>query len=306
MKKLYIDVAVEELSRDNPPEPIPEARVAAFETAFTSVHSALGAQALGWYRFRSARIRAGGATGSRWRSTGGRRAEPTPIRNCPRRSTTIPPILAQLALRPEDYRRTPRAYPNSSLLIGHDTESYVDTQTGLAKTVEGYVRALARAVAVRRGRGARPQMAGALVAAARRADRHRRRRAFRPGRRAHLRRAAGALRQLIEEDRSAAGAEALGWRAYRAKDYSGAERWLRAAIDWRPAEVKLGLDLARAYADTLRALKRYDEALSFVEATSARAPGLGGFAVDIGLDSLGALDPHSARRRSGCAASPST
>ena len=121
MKKLYIDIAVEELSRDNPPEPIPETRVAAFETVFASVHSALGAQALGWYRYSRARERAGGALV---------RARARLVAAAPRRrrsrSYAAPvddyqPILAQLALRPEDYRRTPRAYPNSSLLIGHDT-----------------------------------------------------------------------------------------------------------------------------------------------------------------------------------------
>jgi len=292
MKKLYIDVAVEELSRDNPPEPIPEARVAAFETAFTSVHSALGAQALGWYRFARREYE----PAARWFALAldwwpPRRADADQKLSAPVDDYSA--ILAQLALRPEDYRRTPRAYPNSSLLIGHDTESYVDTQTGLAKTVEGYVRALAalsrfdeaEALGLKWLERWSPLRAVLIDIAAAELSA--------PGAERITAERQARFVKLIEEDRSAVGAEALGWRAYRAKDYSGAEHWLRAAIDWRPAEVKLGLDLARAYADTLRALKRYDEALSFVEATSARAPGLGGFAVDIGLDSLGALDPHS-------------
>ena len=84
-----------------------------------------------------------------WRSIGGRRAAPTPIQKLAAPVDDYQPILAQLALRPEDYRRTPRAYPNSSLLIGHDAESYVNTEVGLAKTVEGYVRTLVALVALR-------------------------------------------------------------------------------------------------------------------------------------------------------------
>ena len=35
---------------------------------------------------------------------------------------------------------------------------------------------------------------------------------------------------------------ALGWRAYKARDYAGAARWLKAAIDWLPADGKLSFD----------------------------------------------------------------
>ena len=50
MKSLYIDVAVEALSRDNPPEPIAEERLKALIAVVEPARSALGAQALGWYR----------------------------------------------------------------------------------------------------------------------------------------------------------------------------------------------------------------------------------------------------------------
>ena len=141
MKKLYIDIAVEELSRDNPPEPMPPARIAQFEATITPIKSALGAQALGWYRYS----RGESQQAAKWFA---RALDwwPHP-KNDDDQKLSAPvedyrPILAKLALRPEDYRRTPRAYPNSSLLIGKDAESYVDTTIGLAKTVEGYVLSL--------------------------------------------------------------------------------------------------------------------------------------------------------------------
>ncbi len=139
MKKLYIDVAVEEMSGDNPPEPIPEPRVAAFEAAISSVHSALGAQSLGWYRFARGEYEPAALWFKNaldwWPTLDAYQKLAVPVDD-------YQAILARLALKPEDYRRTPRAYPNSSLQIGHDAESYVNTEVGLAKTVEGYVRTL--------------------------------------------------------------------------------------------------------------------------------------------------------------------
>ena len=51
MKKLYVDIGVEELSRDNPPEPMEEARIARYVGVIAPMQSALGAQALAWYRY---------------------------------------------------------------------------------------------------------------------------------------------------------------------------------------------------------------------------------------------------------------
>jgi hypothetical protein len=290
MKKLYIDNAVEELSRDNPPEPIPEARVATFEGVFLSVRSPLGAQALGWYRFARGEYE----PAAHWFENA--LAWWPPLGPDANQKLAAPvddyhALLAHLALRPEDYRRTPRAYPNASLLIGRATDNYVRTALGLAKTVEGYVRTLialsrydqAEALGLRwldrwpPLRGVLIELAQAELAAGRdiageRLDR---------------------FSRLIEDARSPAGAQALGWRAYKARDYAGAARWLKAAIDWRPADGGLSLDVARAYADSLGKLKRYDEALKFLAAWRGRLPDLEATAAAVGLDSLSALDPKS-------------
>ncbi len=290
MKKLYIDIAVEELSRDNPPEPIPEDRTAAFEAAFASVHSALGAQALGWYRF----ARGENEPAAQWFQNA--LDWWPPLAGDVNQKLAAPvddyhALLAHLALRPEDYRRTPRAYPNSSLQIGRDTESYVKTEIGLAKTVEGYVRALS----------ALSRYDEAETLGFRWLDR------WPPLRQVLIDMGAAELSgpadlsadrlarfvKLIEDARSAPGAQALGWRAYKAQDYAGAAHWMKAAIDWRPANAKLGLDVARAYAYSLSNLKQYDQALAFVAAWRDRMPALQSVSVDVSLASLNGLDPNS-------------
>ena len=291
MKKLYIDTVVQELSRDNPPEPIAETRIAAFEAVFGSVRSVVGAQALGWYRYSRREYEPAAhefeAALDWWPP---RRADAVPKYTAP--VDDYQPILAHLALRPEDYRRTPRAYPNASLQIGRAEESFVDSDNGLAKTVEGYVRTLialsrfdqAEALGFRwldrwpPLRGVMIELAVAELSAGQ------------PIADERLAR----FSQLIESARSTAGAQALGWRAYKVRDYAGAARWLKAAIDWLPADGKLSFDVARAYADSLRNLKRYDEALAFVAAWRDRMPDLEAVAVAVGLDSLAALDPDSA------------
>src|SRR5262249_5312747 len=102
-----------------------------------------GAQALGWYRF----ARGENEQAAKWF----RNALdwwPHPKDDPSQKAAGAPEeeyhaILAKLALRIEDYRRTPRAYPNSSMTVGKETQSFVDTADGLAKTVEGYVLTLA-------------------------------------------------------------------------------------------------------------------------------------------------------------------
>jgi len=290
MKKLYIDIAVEELSRDNPPEPMPEERVAAFEATFASVHSALGAQALGWYRFARGEYDPAAQEFKNaldwW----------PPLNGDARQKLAVPvddyhALLAHLALRPEDYRRTPRAYPNTSLQVGRDAESYVKTEAGLAKTVEGYVRALSAL--------SRYDEAEAL--GFRWLDR------WPPLRQVLIDMAAAELSgpadlsadrlsrfvKLIEDARSAPGAQALGWRDYKAKDYAGAAHWMKAAIDWRPANGQLSLDVARAYAYSLGNLKQYDAALAFLAAWRDRIPDLQSVSVDVSVASLIGLDPAS-------------
>jgi Tfp pilus assembly protein PilF len=292
MKKLYIDIAVEELSRDYPPEPLAEERVAAFAATFASIRSPLGAQALGWYRYARGEYE----PAARWfeqaldwwpqRKPDAEQKLAVPVEDYQAR-------LARLALRPEDYRRTPRAFPNSSLLIGHDTESYVDTEEGLAKTVEGFVRTLA---ALSRFEAAEtlgfkwlerwPPMRQLLI------DMAATELSGAAGRQISAERLSRFAR-LIEAGRSPIGAEALAWKAYDAKDYAEAARWFRSTFDWRAQDANPSLEVARAYADCLRNLKQYDEATKFVATWRERLPDLGALALSIDLDSLGALDPAS-------------
>ena len=97
---------------------------------------------------------------------------------------------------------------------------------------------------------------------------------------------------MIEDGRSPVGAEALAWKAYKAKDFASAARWFRSDMDWRGRE-NPSLDVARAYADSLRNQKQYDAALKFVAAWRDRVPGLDAMALDISLDSVAELDPTS-------------
>jgi tetratricopeptide (TPR) repeat protein len=289
MKKLFIDVAVEALSRDNPPEPLAETRIAGFETVFTANQSALGAQALGWYRF----ARGENEASARWFRLAldwwpARRPDADQKLTAP--ADDYHALLAHLALRIEDYRRTPHAYPNSSLLIGHDTQSYVDSDLGLAKTTEGYVRALAAlgryADAEELGfawadrwsplRGVMIDMASAALSGAGVSDDR-----------------VARYQKLIEDARSPAGAQAFGWRAYKVKDYEGATRWFKLSIDWRPTDAPMSLDIARAYADSLSQLKQYDAALAFVAQWRDKMPDLAAAGLDIGAARLATLDPAS-------------
>ena len=292
MKKLYIDIAVEELSRDNPPEPMPQARIAQFEATIAPIRSALGAQALGWYRYSRGESRQGADWFARaldwWphpRDDGSQKLS-APVED-------YQPILARLALRPEDYRRTPRAYPNSSLLIGKDAESYVETTLGLAKTVEGYVLSLsalnrwseAEALAWQwRDRWPRLRelfieiaiaemnAAGATPVSADLVDR---------------------LTSLVEADRSAAGAQALAWRGFAAHDYEAASRWFASALDWAKPDEPGNLDVIRAYATSLRESHKPEEALRVLGAWRDRLPALLPLYVEVELDSFRAYDPAS-------------
>ena len=51
LRELYKNVVIEEMTRENPPPPIPEPRVTNFVNVITPDKSWQGAQALGWYRF---------------------------------------------------------------------------------------------------------------------------------------------------------------------------------------------------------------------------------------------------------------
>ena len=272
MKKLYVDVLVEELSRDNPPEPVDEGRIASFVGVIEPVKSPLGAQALGWYRLERGEYKAAAAWFEKavawWPKLeeGKTKRLSAPVED-------YEPILAKLALMHPDYRKTPRAYPNSSSLIGKSRELYVETLEGREKTWEGYALTL--------------RMLGRVDEAEKIAFEHRG--ASKGLRRLYLEIAISALarddgapladerlqryRDAIVEDRFAPGAEALGWRGYRHPDFAAAAQWFQTSLDWlaRDADAKPDIKVIEALVVSLRELKRLDAAL----AVAAQFRGLG-------------------------------
>ena len=174
MKKLYIDVMVEELSRDNPPEPVDEARLKDFVATIEPIQSPLGAQALGWYRYERHEY----DDAARWF----KHAVdwwPQQRRDLSKRLSApvddYEPILAKLALTHEDYRRTPRAYPNSSALIGKAKRGLCQHPGGVCKDA-GRLRAdAARARPPGGGGSDRLGVARSLAFAQNVVRRHRRR-----------------------------------------------------------------------------------------------------------------------------------
>ena len=197
MRKLYVDVIVEQLSRDNPPEPVDEARLKEFVATIEPMKSPLGAQALGWYRLERGEF----DEAARWFKNAldwwpaQRYDLSKPLYS---QAEDYQPILAKLALIPEDYRRTPRAYPNTSALIGVSREAYVNTDEGFAKTQEGYAQDASRGRSRRGGRGDRLGLAQSLAGSAQPVRRHCRRVARGQGCGWHF---AGAIEALRGGDR---------------------------------------------------------------------------------------------------------
>ena len=293
MKKLYIDIVVEQLSRDTPPEPAPQARISRFESVITPISSALGAQALGWYRYS----RGEHEEAAKWF---GKALDwwPRPKDDDQGKKLSVPvedyhAILARLAFRIEDYRRTPRAYPNSSLLIGKATESYVDAPEGLAKTVEGYVLSLsalnrwddaARLAWDWRDRWPRLRELFIEIAIAQ---------LNAGGDETAAKEILEKLSSLVDADHSLRGAEALAWRSFATHDYETASRWFHSTLDWAKPDAPANLDLVRAYATALKESKHYDESLKLIETWRARLPDLAPMVVDVQLAQFSALDPAS-------------
>ena len=289
MKKLYIDLGVEQLSRDNPPEPMPETRIARYEATIEPIKSALAAQALGWYRFQ----RHENGEALKWFKQALDWWPPIPIADAKKLAPPIDAysaILAKLALDHADYRRTPRAFPNTSLLIGKVTSTFVDTPEGLAKTVEGYARAL--------------HASGRVLEAENLAWEWRDR--WPPLRALFLDIAVAELArengdivsadrlarysQIIDGDHSALGAVALGWRDYRANDFDKAADWFKTALGWKPAGAAPDAALIEAYALSLRGGKHLEAALSLVATWQDKAPALAPLFIQMGLENLDALD----------------
>jgi hypothetical protein len=292
MKKLYIDIVVEELSRDTPPEPLPQPRLSRFESVITPISSAVGAQALGWYRYS----RGENEEAVKWFAKA-LDWWPHP-KDDTNQKLSLPvedyhPILARLALRIEDYRRTPRAYPNSSLLVGKATESYTDAPESLAKTVEGYVLALgglsrwdeaARLAWDWRDRWPRLRELFIEIAISQL-------NAAKDG--AVSKDTLEKLATLVDADHSARGAEALAWQALGAHDYDSASRWFHSTLEWVKPDTPANLDLVRAYATALKESKRYDEALKLIDAWRGRLPDLAPMVVDVQLAEFAGLDAAS-------------
>lgn len=284
MRDLYIDTVVSELTLDNPPEPMPHDRLARFIAVATPLRSAAAAQALGWYRF-ARREYPDAATWFKdavdwW-------PELPPDAD---RFTYVPedyrPLLARLALEPEDYRRTPRAFASRV----HDAESskhrYVDTFGGLATTWTGYALTLravgrsAEAEAIAFAWRARWPMLGRLyVDLAIEALTRQGGPAVDPER---LKRYAA----VIEEQHDAGGAAALGWAASARHDPAEAAVWLKASLDWRPTDTKLDPKVMAGYIDALRASGRAEEAYAAASSWADQVPELKAKLADVALDML--------------------
>jgi tetratricopeptide (TPR) repeat protein len=273
MKQLYIDTVVEELSRDNPPEPLEETRVADFVATIEPIKSPLGAQALGWYRLERGET----AEAGKWFKNAldwwpQRRKDQ--VQHLSGAIEDYQPISAKLALEREDYRRTPLAFPNSSARIAKTAENYVDTIEGFAKTTEGYaltLRALGRASEAEdiafawrdRWPPLRKLFDDIAATELSRADGP-------PIAAEKLRR----YTQSITENRSAAGAQALAWRQYAANDFTGAIQWFRSAMDWSGGAANANPDprLAEGYVLALRGAKKFDDALEVAGRYRAKSP----------------------------------
>jgi tetratricopeptide (TPR) repeat protein len=294
MKKLYVDVVVDELSRDNPPEPMPETRIGDFMATIEPIHSPLGAQALGWYRYE----RHENGDAAKWFKNA---LDWWPaLKNDPQQKLANPvedyvAILAKLALTHEAYRRTPRAYPNSSMLIGKVSEVYVATLEGLAKTFEGYALAL-------RTLG-RVQEAEAIAWEWR--ERWPALRALyieiaiselgRTGGEAVSAERLARYAAVINADRSMRGAQALGWHGYARQDFAGASEWFKASLDWAAADPNATPDpkIVEAWVLSLRGAKRFAEALDVVSEWRDKMPGLQQLFIQIGMEDVTALESAS-------------
>ena len=296
MRDIYIDTVVSELTLDNPPEPMPHDRLARFIAVATPLRSAAAAQALGWYRYARHEY-ADSAIWFKYAVDWWPTLPPDADR-----FTFVPegyrPLLARLALKPEDYRRTPRAFSSLAHDRGQQSQRYVDTFGGLATTWTGYALAL-HAV----GRTAEAED----VAYAWRDRWPALGRLFldlavetltQPGSPAvgpeRLKRYAA----VIEERHDAAGAAALGWAASAHGDWNEATVWLKAATDWRAPDTAPDGKVVSGYVDALRQAGRYEEALVVATSWQDRVPTLKAGLVETAIALLGAAG-DAARKNPG-------
>ncbi len=284
MRDLYIDTVVSELTRDNPPEPVPHDRLARFIAVATPLRSAAAAQALGWYRF-ARREYADAAIWFKYAVDWWPELPPDADR-----FTYVPDgyrsVLARLALKPEDYRRTPRAFTSRVHDPGVASHRYETTFGGLATTWTGYaltLRAVGRSDEAEdiafRWRDRWPTLGRLFVDLAIEALTRQNGPAVDPAR---LKRYAA----VIEEQRDAGGAAALGWAAAARHDPAESAVWLKAAIDWRPTDTALDAKVMAGYVDALRASGRAEEAYAAASAWADAVPELKLKLADVALDML--------------------
>ncbi len=286
MRDIYIDTVVSELTLDNPPEPMPHDRLARFIAVATPLRSAAAAQALGWYRYARHEY-ADSAIWFKFAVDWWPTLPPDADR-----FTFVPegyrPLMAHLALKPEDYRRTPRAFSSLAHDRGQQSQRYVDTFGGFATTWTGYALAL-HAV----GRTAEAED----VAYAWRDRWPALGRLFldlavetltQPGNPAvdpeRLKRYAA----VIEERHDPAGAAALGWSASAHGDWNEATVWLKASTDWRAPDTAPDAKVVAGYVDALRQAGRYEEALVVATSWQDRVPTLKAGLIETAIALLGA------------------
>ncbi|UDL93064.1 hypothetical protein LGH83_10520 [Lichenihabitans sp. PAMC28606] len=301
MKSIYVDVVVSELTGDNPPMPMDDPRLGRFIGVITPIRSALGAQAIAWYRH----ARAEDADAVKWFKTALDWWPPLTPEGEQIRDPVVDdyqPVTAKLALVLPDYRRTPRAYSGRTAEISRKGRSYVDTYTGLATTWTGYVMALTGI-----GRTAEaeqlaydwrdrwPAMHDLFVNLAVTALTKTNPVADIPPDR--LKRYA----DMFEMDRSSKGAQALGWYDSAKQNWTEAAVWFKSALDWRTGTdltATADLNVQVGYVLALRHLKRFDEALAIAATLRGLSPAMASLYLDTSLDQLsgGGATPVAADR----------
>ena len=265
MRDMYLGVVVSELTLDDPPEPLPAARLVRFAEVATPIRSAKAAQALGWYRLARHEY-ADGVTWFKnaidwWPQT---EADADRAGGLDRAAASLVEQRqpGPIAMRPEDYRRSPRAF--SGVAQDRDRQASRETATAadLATTVTGYVLALRGAGrdleaedAAFAWRERSPQLARLFVDLALDGLARTDATILDPAR---LKR----YSDVIEALRSPAGAAGLAWSSFKREDWTEAAIWFKAAIDWRAPQSTPDPKLVGGYVDALRRAGRTEEAFA--------------------------------------------
>ena len=236
LRKLYTSVMIEELTRENPPPPIPEPRIANYVGVITPDRSWMGAQALGWYRYNRKEWQ--GAAD--WFSNSLSWAEPLDPLNETHAKTAEGLALALRAL----------GRMNEALALAYE---WRERSASMRALYIGFVAdALMASDAV-------PEDVFANFVT------------------------------LVRADKSARGAQALGWQAFSRKDMQGAADWFKNGLDWAPAgriEPRVFAKMAEGYVLAMRSLGRHEEAAKLAYEWRDRGPALRGLYVSAMSDLL--------------------